>query len=151
MTRIAAGSPELWTGICLDNADAVLSGIAGLEDVLAEFRDAVAARDATSMREWFARAAEVRRGLPAQWVPATTRLRELTVPVSDRPGVVGTVTTAVSRAGCNIEDIEIDHRSEDTALLRLVLTDEGDTAGLMAELESKGYEPTLRPLEEGQA
>lgn len=150
MTRIAAGSPELWTGICLDNAPAVLAGIDGLADVLADFRQAVADADADAVRAWLARAADVRRALPAQWVPATTRLRELTVPVSDRPGVVGVVTTAVSRAGCNIEDIEIDHRSENSAMLRLVLTDEGDAEALMAELQNRGFEPELRPLEESE-
>jgi prephenate dehydrogenase len=151
MTRIAAGSPELWTGICLDNAPAVVSGIDGLTAVLGDFRSAVADHDAEGVREWLARAADVRRALPAQWVPATARLRELTVPVSDRPGVVGIVTTAVSRAGCNIEDIEIDHRSENTALLRLVLTDEGDSDELLAELVRSGFEPVLRPLDESEA
>lgn len=151
MTRIAAGSPELWAGICLDNADAVLSGVDGLSGVLSEFRTTVGRRDGEALREWFERAAEVRRALPAQWVPLTARLRELVVPVTDRPGVVGIVTTAVSRAGCNIEDIEIDHRSEDTALLRLVLTDEGDTDGLVTDLRSSGFEPVLRPLDEQEA
>lgn len=151
MTRIAAGSPELWTGICLDNAPAVLAGIDGLTDVLGGFREAVAAGDSEAVRSWLARAADVRRALPAQWVPATACLRELTVPVSDRPGVVGIVTTAVSRAGCNIEDIEIDHRSENAATLRLVLTDEGDADALIAELLERGFEPEIRPLEESES
>lgn len=151
MTRIAAGSPDLWTGICLDNAEAVVAGIDGLEAVLGDFRRAVAHGDTAAVRAWLAGAAEVRRALPAQWVPATTRLRELTVPVNDRPGVVGIVTTAVSRAGCNIEDIEIDHQSEDSAVLRLVLTDEGDAEALMADLGSRGFAPLLRALEEGEA
>lgn len=150
MTRIAAGSPELWTGICLDNAPAVLAGIDGLGAVLADFRSAVEARDAQAVRDWFTRAADVRRALPAQWVPATARLRELAVPVTDRPGMVGIVTTAASRAGCNIEDIEIDHRSENTALLRLVLTDEGDADALLAELEAHGFSPVLRPLDDSE-
>jgi prephenate dehydrogenase len=68
--------------------------------------------------------------------------------VSDRPGVVGIVTTAVSRAGCNIEDIEIDHQSEETAVLRLVLTDEGDSDALIADLRERGFDPVLVPLEE---
>lgn len=151
MTRIAAGSPDLWTGICLDNADALVAGLDGLSGVLAMFREAVAQRDADAVRAWLAGAAEVRRELPAQWVPATARLRELSVPVSDQPGVVGIVTTAVSRAGCNIEDIEIDHQSEDTAVLRLVLTDEGDAEALVADLVARGFSPALRPLDEDEA
>jgi len=148
MTRIAAGDPDLWTDICLANADAVGAGIDGLIEVLAGIRDALDADDPGAVRDWLVGPAEIRRALPAQWVPATTQLHELTVPVSDRPGVVGIVTTAVSRAGCNIEDIEIDHQSEDSAVLRLVLTDEGDAGALLAELSGRGFEAVLRPLEE---
>ena len=151
MTRIAAGSPDLWTGICLDNAEAISSGLADLRAVIAEFEALVDSRDSHGMHRWLDRASEVRRSLPAQWVPATSRLSELTLPVSDRPGVISAVTTAVGRAGCNIEDIEIDHRSEDSAVLRLVLTDEGDVASLIRDLEDRGFAPQLSPLEEGSA
>lgn len=148
MTRIAAGSPELWTGICMDNAAALSAGIERLSAVLEGFRRSLDAGDADGVRAWLTAPADVRKSLPAQWVPATSRLRELTVPVSDRPGVVGIVTTAVSRAGCNIEDIEIDHRSEDTAMLRLVLTDEGNAEALMDDLRDRGFDPSITPLEE---
>jgi len=151
MTRIAAGSADLWTGICLDNAAALTAGLDRLQDVLAGFRNAVAEGDAAAVRSWLAEAAEVRRALPAQWVPATSALRELTVPVTDRPGVVSIVTTALGRAGCNIEDIEIDHQSEASAVLRLVLTDEGDFEGMLTSLVEHGFSPQLRPLAEGDA
>lgn len=146
-TRIAAGSPELWTGISLDNAEALVNGVDELREVLGEFSDMLRRRDADGIREWLAAAADVRNGLPAQWVPATTALFELLVPVLDRPGVISEVTTAVGRAGCNIEDIEIDHQSEDSAVLHLVLTDEGDREALCADLGSRGYACDMRPLE----
>lgn len=146
-TRIAAGSPDLWTGICLDNADALSAGIEELRGVLGEFAERVRARDAGAIREWLARAADVRRALPTQWVPATSALWELLIPMIDRPGVVSEVTSAVGRAACNIEAIEIDHQSESSAVLVLVLTDEGDREQLVAELESLGFEPRLRSLE----
>jgi prephenate dehydrogenase len=148
MTRIAAGDPDLWTGICLANAPALRRGIADLTAVLDGFSGALERGDVAAVRAWLAGPADVRRALPARWVPATAELRELTVPVSDRPGVVGIVTTAVSRAGCNIEDIEIDHQSEETAVLRLVLTDEGDSDALIADLRERGFDPVLVPLEE---
>ena len=145
-TRIAAGSPELWTNICLDNASALGDSLDRLARDLKTFSMALAAGDAAAVDEWLASAAEVRRAIPARWVPATEALTELFVPVTDRPGAVAEVTLAASRAGCNIEDIEIDHQSEDTAVLRLVLTDEGDLDGLVAGLEAEGYAPTVRPL-----
>ena len=66
----------------------------------------------------------------------------------DRTGVVAEITGAVSRAGCNIEGIDIDHQSESSAVLVLVLTDEGDFDALVSDLTTRGYEPELRPLAE---
>lgn len=146
-TRIAAGSAELWTGICLDNATALAEGIEELREVLGGFAEMVRARDSEAIRDWLARAADVRRALPSQWVPASEALTELLVPMIDRPGVVSEITLAVGRSGCNIEAIEIDHQSEDSAVLVLVLTDEGDMQRLVAELGDAGYEPVLRPLD----
>lgn len=146
-TRVAAGSPELWTGICLDNADAVAGGVEELQSVLGRFAAMLRAGDADGLRRWLARAADVRRSLPAQWVPATSKLTEVIVPVLDRPGVVAEVTTAASRAGCNIEGIEIDHVSEASAHLVIVLTDEGDMARFISDLHAAGYAPQVRPLE----
>ncbi len=145
-TRIAAGSPELWTGICLDNADALAEGLRELRLTLGEFEAMVRAADADSIRRWLSQAAMVRQSLPAQWVPATTRLTELKVPMEDRPGVVAEVTSAVGRAGCNIEAIDIDHETEDRALLVLVLTDEGDLHALGRDLAELGHDARFTPL-----
>jgi prephenate dehydrogenase len=146
MTRIAAGSPDLWTGICVDNRDAVVRGLAELGAQLDGFARLLSADDSEGVRAWFARAADVRRSLPARWVPASERLRELTVAMTDRPGAVSAITQAAARAGCNIEDIGIDHVTEDTAVLHLVLTDEGDAEALVADLTSSGFDATLEPL-----
>jgi prephenate dehydrogenase len=146
MTRIAAGSPDLWTGICLDNRDAVVRGLAELGAQLDGFARLLQADDREGARAWLARAADVRRGLPARWVPASERLRELTVAMTDRPGAVSAITQSAARAGCNIEDIGIDHVTEDTAVLHLVLTDEGDLEALVADLTGAGFDATLEPL-----
>jgi prephenate dehydrogenase len=147
-TRIAAGSAELWTGICLDNAEALAEGLSELRGRLDGFESLLRTRDASAIREWLERAAVVRRSLPAQWVPATTQLSEVAVPMLDRPGQVAEITAAATRAGCNIEAIDIDHQSEDSAVLVLVLTDEGDFEALVSDLVGRGYDPRLTPLEE---
>lgn len=146
MTRIAAGSPDLWTGICLDNRDAVVRGLTELGEQFGEFASLLEAEDRAGVRLWLSRAADVRRTLPARWVPASERLRELTVAMSDRPGAVSAITLAAARAGCNIEDIGIDHVTEDTAVLLLLLTDEGDTDALVTDLTADGFDVTLGPL-----
>ena len=149
-TRIAAGSADLWTGICMDNAVALVEGLEELRERLGNFEGLVRSRDASAIRKWLQGAAEVRRSLPAQWVPATAQLTELSVPMLDRPGVVAEITSAVSRAGCNIEGIDIDHETEDSAVLVLVLTDEGDRAALVADLALRGYEPRVTPLADSE-
>jgi prephenate dehydrogenase len=150
-TRIAAGSAELWTGICMDNADAVIGGIAELRERLGVFEQMVRDRDAGAIHDWLDRAAVVRRALPAQWVPATTMLTEVAVPMLDRPGQVAEITGAASRAGCNIEGIDIDHQSEDSAVLVLVLTDEGELQALIEDLRARGYEPSVSALGEKES
>jgi prephenate dehydrogenase len=151
MTRIAAGSPDLWTGIVFDNRDAVSRGLREYVEQIERFASYVDSGDMESVRRWLSKAADVRSALPARWVPASERLSVLSVPIVDRPGMVSIVAQAAAAAGCNIEDIEIDHTTEDTAVLRLVLTDEGDAEALVADLAAQGFAPDFRALEDRAA
>ena len=145
-TRIAAGSPELWCGIAFDNAEALAAGLAEMRTIIGSFAEALAAGDRARMTALLAEAAEARRALPAAWVPSTERLLEVRIPMEDRPGVVAEVTTVTSSAGCNIQSIEIDHVTEDSAVLSLVLTDEGDIGQLSAQLIDAGFSVSFSPL-----
>ncbi len=145
-TRIAAGSPELWCGIAFDNREALGAGLAEIQGIIASFADALSAGDRARMTALLAEAAEARRALPAAWVPSTERLLEVRIPMEDRPGVVAEVTTVTSSVGCNIQSIEIDHVTEDSAVLSLVLTDEGDIGQLSAQLINAGFSVSFSPL-----
>lgn len=145
-TRIAAGSPELWCGIAFDNRDALADGLAEVQDIIGSFADALNAGDRARMTALLAEAAEARRALPAAWVPSTERLLEVRIPMEDRPGVVAEVTTITSSVGCNIQSIEIDHITADSAVLSLVLTDEGDIGQLSAQLINAGFSVSFSPL-----
>lgn len=50
-TRIAAGDPTLWTGILLQNAQHVISGIDTVQKQLTEFRTALSSGDASRIKE----------------------------------------------------------------------------------------------------
>ena len=145
-TRIAAGSADLWTGIEFDNAEEVLSGIDDMCDILQMFAQALRDEDRASMKHLLAQAAEVRRALPVAWLPSTERLLEVRIPMSDRTGVVAEVTTIASSVGCNIQSIEIDHVTESSAVLNMILTDEGDIGKLSIELINAGYSISFSPL-----
>lgn len=145
-TRIAAGSPELWCGIAFDNAPAIQAGLDEMRQIIGMFSDALAAGDRVGLTRLLAQAAEARRALPAAWVPSTEDLLEVRIPMEDRRGVVAEVTTIASSAGCNIQSIEIDHITEDSAVLSLILTDEGDVGKLSASLIKAGFSVSFSPL-----
>ena len=145
-TRIAAGSPELWCGIAFDNAAALGEGLAEVQGIIGSFAEALASGDRARMTALLAEAAEARRALPAAWVPSTEKLLEVRIPMEDRTGVVAEVTTIASSVGCNIQSIEIDHITADSAVLSLVLTDEGDVGQLSAQLINAGFSVSFSPL-----
>ena len=62
-TRIAAGDPDLWTAILLDNTESVLAALDGFGARLADFRDAIAARDRARIHELLAHAKRRRDAL----------------------------------------------------------------------------------------
>lgn len=145
-TRIAAGSPALWCGISFDNKDAIVAGLKEFQGIVGQFVDALESDDRAGLTDLLAEAAGARRALPAAWVPSTERLLEVRVPMRDHPGAVAEVTAITSNVGCNIQSIEIDHVTESSAVLSLVLTDEGDFGKLSSHLIDAGYSVSLNPL-----
>lgn len=145
-TRIAAGSPELWCGIAFDNAEALSNGLSEMISIVGSFKTAIDSKDRRGLTDLLAQAAQARRELPAAWVPSTERLLEVRIPMQNRRGVLAEATTIASAAGCNIQSIEIDHITEDSAVLSLVLTDEGDIGSLSAQLIRAGFSVSFSPL-----
>ena len=146
-TRVAAGSPELWCGIAFDNAAELERGLSDMKDILGDFAEALHNRDRAKLTALLDAAAQSRRALPAAWVPSTERLLDVRIPMANRTGVVAEVTTLASSVGCNIQSIEIDHVSEDSAVLSMILTDEGDIGKLSAQLIGAGYAFSFNPIE----
>lgn len=145
-TRIAAGSPELWCGIAFDNAPAIQAGLDEMRQIIGTFSEALEKGDRAGLTSLLVRSAEARRALPTAWVPSTEDLLEVRIPMEDRRGVVAEVTTIASAAGCNIQSIEIDHITEDSAVLSLILTDEGDVGKLSTSLIKEGFSVSFSPL-----
>lgn len=145
-TRIAAGSPHLWCGIAFDNKQEVTAGLRETQAILGDFITALECGDRSRLTALLKDAAEVRRSLPAAWVPASENLLEVRIPLTNRPGAVAEATAVASEVGCNIQSIEIDHVSEDRAFLSMVLTDEGDIGQLSAKLIGAGYAVSFAPL-----
>lgn len=145
-TRIAAGSSKLWCGISFDNAQALSDGLGEMVSIVERFKHALDAGDRAEFQNLLEEAAAARRALPAAWVPSTERLLEVRIPMENRRGVLAEATTIASSAGCNIQSIEIDHVTESSAVLSLVLTDEGDIGQLSTKLIDAGFTVSFSPL-----
>jgi prephenate dehydrogenase len=59
-TRIASGSPDLWKGILLQNAEKLISMISKVEAELAKFRAVLEAKDGDSLVEILTQAKNIR-------------------------------------------------------------------------------------------
>ena len=64
----------------------------------------------------------------------------------NRAGVIAEVTGFSGKVGCNIQSIDIDHITEATAVLELILTDEGDIGRFSGMLLKNGFDVSFRPL-----
>jgi len=68
-TRVAAGDPDLWRDILLDNRDHVAAGLRRLRDDLDGLIGRLDAGDAPGLRDWLAAAAAVQRKQPPVALP----------------------------------------------------------------------------------
>ncbi|MGI6217524.1 MAG: prephenate dehydrogenase/arogenate dehydrogenase family protein [Coriobacteriales bacterium] len=146
-TRIAASSPSLWVDIVMSNKDAISSGVDELRQILGDLQQMIENNDSAALLAFLESTSRVRRRIPSSWIPKSEKLLSLRVPMENRPGTIATVTAIAGRFGCNIQSIGIDHITDETAILDLTLTDEGDISSMMSELAEEGFDVPSGPLE----
>ncbi len=146
-TRIAAGSPALWTDILMGNATEVAQGARELADSLIKVAEYLDCKDQEGLKAFLTRTSDIRKSIPAAWIPNSDRLVGLRISMTDGIGVVAGVTSAAGRFGCNIQSIDIEHITDDSAILDLLLTDEGSIEAFVDELKKLGYTVVEGPLE----
>ena len=139
VTRIAASSPDLWVAILRSNRAAVLDGLGGLRDSLADVEDMISGERWDDLHTYLAEARTARLELFARpdlkGEPVT-----LALPVQDRPGLLAEVTTAAGRLGANIEDLRIIHSTEGgRGRLEMVIAGADRATALAKELRGLGY------------
>jgi prephenate dehydrogenase len=111
LTRLAASSPHLWSDILLANGDAIVRAIDLYIARLTRLRALIDAADAGEVERAFGEAKRARLSLAAK-PQVKAGVAVLQVPVPDRPGVLAEVTSTMSDAGVNIEDLQIVHSPE---------------------------------------
>jgi prephenate dehydrogenase len=146
MTRIAAGQPDIWPDVCIENAPAIVRALDILIADLSAMRDRVAAPDRAGLLQELEHAAAARRSLPARAV-RPERLTEVRVPIPDRPGVLAEITTLAGDLGVNIHDIEVVHSAEGDRGVLVLVVDADVAERLHDALTGRRYRSTSRNLE----
>jgi prephenate dehydrogenase len=146
MTRIASGHPGIWPDICSDNRAAIIDVLDDLTAALGRMREIVAADDRRGLLDALERARAARVNLPARLRTADD-LREVRVPVPDRPGVLADVTTLATDLDVNIVDLEIAHSTEGAQGVLILLVEDSAVALLRGALLARGYRASVHPIE----
>jgi prephenate dehydrogenase len=145
MTRIAAGHPGIWPDICDDNRVAIVDVLDELIQALGEIRQVVDKGDRATLTDGLERARAARVNLPAR-LRTPADLRELRVPVPDRPGVVAEVATLATEIDVSIVDLEIVHSTEGDQGVMVMLVASSSAEAFRRALLGSGYRASVHAL-----
>lgn len=148
MTRIASGHPGIWPDICSDNRTAIVEVLDELTAALSHMRDVVARDDRKELLTTLERARSARVNLPARFRTAAD-LREVRIPVPDRPGVVADVAILAADLDVNIVDLEIAHSTEGPQGVLVMLIESASVDVFRDGLVGRGYRPAVLPVDLG--
>jgi prephenate dehydrogenase len=148
LTRIASGSPEIWTDICSWNTEAILEAIESLESQLGTVKRWLKEGNVSALSGFLEAARAARADLFFKRAVAE-ELWEVWVAVADRPGTLARVTTLVGSEGINIADIEIVHPMDagpdEPGVLRLSIEGEQEARRAAEALKAEGFQASVRP------
>lgn len=111
-TRIASGSPELWTDILMNNHAEVIDAIDAFTEMLQEVREAIQEQDDSSLRACLTQARQYREEIPRHLRDAISQTQCVYVDVKDAPGVIAQASGILAEHEISIRDIEIAHARE---------------------------------------
>lgn len=145
MTRIAAGSPEIWPPICLQNAPAITEALDEVIDSLSRLKTAVVDGDVAAIGETLSTARAARVNLPVA-VPLPPGLAEVRVRIKDQRGELAAITGLAAELDVNVFDLEIAHSAEGPTGVIMLLVDTEVADVLRGGLIARGYRPSVREL-----
>ena len=145
MTRIAAGSPDIWPPICLQNGEAIIEALDEVIGSLTSLKSAVAGGDVEAIRSELTTARAARVNLPAA-VPLPPGLAEVRVRIKDQRGELAAITGLAAELDVNIFDLEIAHSAEGPTGVIVLLVDAEVSDVIRGGLLARGYRPSVREL-----
>ncbi len=147
MTRIAAGSPNIWPGVLIENKKSVVNAVDLLIYRLTAVKSLLEQSKRDNLMTLLQNAQETRLKLPKTYVKAEF-LSEIRVGVKDEPGELVKVLSIARDLDINIEDIEISHTLEDGSGVLLIIIDSSKSILFIESLEVNGYKANLVDIKE---
>jgi len=145
MTRIAAGQPDIWLDICVENRDAIIGALDELIGGLRAMRDTVAAHDRDRLHTMLTTAREARTNLPGR-IAHPEDLVEVRIRIPDRAGAAAEVFTLAADLGVNIANFEVVHLAEGNRGVAVVLIDAASADVFRGGLIARGFKPSFSAL-----
>ncbi|MBB3044497.1 prephenate dehydrogenase [Nocardioides soli] len=139
VTRVAAGSPQLYGQIVAANAAAVLGLLGEVRGELDALIGAIAAADGDALAAVLQQGVAGTLAIPGKHGGPVRPTASVFVSVPDEPGVLARLFLAAGEAEVNIEDVRIDHDLGRQVGLVELIVDESRADHLLASLESRGW------------
>lgn len=139
-TRIAAGSPGMWSDIFLSNGDFVLKAVEQFKQQLDFFASAVAEGNRSTVHNFLGRAQANKISMQSKARGYLPPLWELVVTVQDRPGIIGELAGILGSKGINISDIDILRvREGQGGTMSIAFASQEERQRALDLLQSEGY------------
>ena len=138
MTRIAAGDPAIWPDVVLENQEAILAGLDGLQSRLSTLRSTISSGERNALLTVLTSASISRNSLPSTKAKRET-LTEMRIPVPDRPGVLAEITGVASGLDVSLFDLEIAHNIEGDRGVLILIVERSRSALFSTALSELGY------------
>jgi prephenate dehydrogenase len=146
MTRVAAGSPEIWPDICTSNRSAILATLDHLMGELGRFRSLIDEGDRAGLLTDLTEAQAARRNLPSR-ATVPDHVTEVRIPVRDEPGQVAAVAVLATDLGVNLRSLQTVDAAEGGGGMLHVVLESGEAEVLLRALLERGYHPSSERLE----
>jgi len=141
MTRIASSDFSVWEDVIISNREKILIEIDQLQKELDEVRELISSGKKSELRQKFELARKSRDEVPKNTKGFLTQLFDLFVFVTDEPGVISKISSALFEKNINIKDIELLKIREGTGgTFRISFESAEDSDAAKVIINKIGYE-----------
>ena len=140
ITRIASSNADLWQQIILSSGDTITNILEDYIKTLQKFSKALKNKNAEAVNTFFSEAKTYRDHILESSSGLIPSNYQLLIEVSDRPGIIGSVTTILGDNGINIKNLYIQNNREyEGGCLRITIEQASQAQAALEILQNNGF------------